>query len=191
MTDDLDAATAVRSGFVLAVHQSDKHRFSKTPQHSITLLKGLGVEGDAHCGATVQHRHDKKKEPLRPNRRQVHLLQRELLDEMNGKGFQVFPGNMGENISTSGIDLLGLPTGTHLQVGDEVVIEVTGLRFPCVYIERFRPGLLAHMSQKQPDGTLAHKAGVMGIVVRGGIIYPNDPIGVQLPDGAPLPLQPV
>lgn len=178
-------------GVIVAVHQSDKHRFSKTPQHSITLLEGLGIEGDAHCGVTVQHRHDKKKDPVRPNLRQVHLLPTELLDEVNAKGFQVFPGSLGENISTRGIDLLGLPTGTRLHMGDEAVIEVTGLRYPCIYIERFRPGLLALMSEKRSDGVLTHKAGVMGIVVRGGVIYPSDPIRVLLPGGTHLPLQPV
>lgn len=185
----MDAMNAV--GRVVAVHQSGKHRFSKTPQHSIALLEGLGIEGDAHCGATVQHRYDKKKDPLRPNLRQVHLLQTELLDDVNGTGFQVFPGNLGENISTRGVDLLGLPTGTRLQVGDEAVIEITGLRFPCVYIERFQPGLLALMSEKRFDATTAHKAGVMGIVVCSGVIYPNDTIAVRLPDGVHMPLQPV
>jgi len=176
---------------IVAVHQSNKHRFSKTPQHSITLLEGLGVEGDAHCGVTVQHRNAKKKDPFQPNLGQVHLLQTELLNEVNGKGFQLFPGNMGENISTKGIDLLSLPTGTRLHAGDEAVIELTGLRYPCVYIERFRPGLLALMSEKRPDGVVAYKAGVMGIVVCGGVLYPNDPISVRLPDGLHFPLQSV
>jgi MOSC domain-containing protein YiiM len=133
----------------------------------------------------------RKKDPLRPNLRQVHLLQTELLDEVNSKGFQLFSGNLGENISTREIDLPGLPTGTRLHVGDEAVIEITGLRFPCVYIERFQPDLLALMSEKQLDETVAHKAGVMGIVIRGGVIYPDDPIGVQLPEGTHMPLQPV
>jgi len=185
------ATTTPETATVLAVHQSGKHNFSKTPQHSVTLLKGLGVEGDAHCGATVQHRHDKKKEPLRANLRQVHLIQTEMLDEVNSKGFQVFPGNLGENISTKGVDLLGLPTGTHLRIGDTAVIEITGLRSPCVYIERFRPGLLALMSETRSDGTSAHKAGVMGIVICGGVIYPDDTIVVLLPDGEHRVLRPV
>ena len=183
--------TAHQTGVVLAVHQSSKHRFSKTPQHSILLLEGLGVEGDAHCGATVQHRHDKKKDPLRPNLRQVHLIAAELIDELNIRGFQVFPGNLGENISTRGIDLSGLPTGARLQFGGDVVIEITGLRTPCIYIDRFRPGLLTLMGGQRAGGKSPPKAGVMGIVARGGVIYPTDPISVQLPDGAHRPLEPV
>lgn len=198
MTDAITAAAAataatmaVATGAVLAVHQSGKHRFSKTPQHSIILLEGLGVEGDAHCGRTVQHRHDMKKETLRPNLRQVHLLQMELLDEVNSQGFQVFPGNLGENISTRGIDLPSLPAGTRLRIGTDAVVEVTGLRTPCVYIERFRSGLLVLMNKALPDGSVASRAGVMGIVRCGGVIYPNDSIAVQLPDGEHRALQPV
>ena len=185
------ATMAATTGAVLAVHQSAKHRFSKTPQHSITLLEGLGVEGDAHCGRTVQHRHDMKKEPLRLNLRQVHLLQMELLDEIEGQGLPIFPGNLGENISTRGIDLLGLPTGTRLRIGTDAIIEVTGLRTPCVYIERFRPGLLVLMNKTLPGGSVISRAGVMGIVRCGGVIYPNDSIAVQLPDGEHRALQPV
>ena len=194
MTDAVTATAATmtaQTGTVLAVHQSAKHSFSKTPQHCITLLEGLGVEGDAHCGRTVQHRYDMKKEPLRPNLRQVHLLQMELLDEVNDQGFPVFPGNLGENISTRGIDLPGLPAGTCLRIGTDAIVEVTGLRTPCVYIERFRPGLLVLMNKTLPDGSVASRAGVMGIVRCGGVIYPNDAIAVQLPDGEHRALQPV
>ena len=143
------------------------------------------------AGATVQHRHDMKKDPLRPNLRQVHLLQTELLDDVNDQGFQVFPGNLGENISTRGIDLPGLPAGTRLRIGTDAIVEVTGLRTPCVYIERFRPGLLVLMNKALPDGSVASRAGVMGIVRCGGVIYPNDAIAVQLPDGEHRALQPV
>ena len=123
------------SPVVVAVHKSEKHDFRKTPSESITLLQGLGVEGDAHCGVTVQHRYDQRKDPARPNRRQVHLIQVELLDEVNGSGFHVAAGDLGENISVRGIDVLGLPTGTQLQLGTNAIVELTGLREPCVLID--------------------------------------------------------
>jgi MOSC domain-containing protein YiiM len=177
--------------FVVAVHSSGKHEFSKATRDSITLLEGLGVEGDAHFGATVQHRWDMKRDPTRPNLRQVHLIQTELLDEVGAKGFHVLPGDMGENISTRGLDLLGLPTGTRLLIGSDVVVEVTGLRNPCVHIETFRKGLLAQVGERGPDGGYIPKAGVMGVVVCGGTVRPNDRIDVRLPEGERMPLMPV
>jgi MOSC domain-containing protein YiiM len=175
---------------VVSVHKSDKHEFSKEGADSITLLEGLGVEGDAHCGATIQHRYDKQKDPTKPNLRQVHLIHTELLDEVNGRGFRVLPGDMGENISTRGLDLLALPTGTRLHIG-EAIVEVTGLRNPCIHIEKFQKGLLAEMAVRKPGGVFVRKAGVMGIVVRGGVARANDPIVVVMPEGEHSPLKPV
>lgn len=176
---------------VLSVHLSPVHKFSKPAQMGIVLREGLGVEGDAHCGATVQHRWDKRHDASKPNLRQVHLLQGEWLDDLAHRGFDVRPGELGENISTRGIDLLALPTGTQLFIGAHAVIELTGLRNPCVYIERFRKGLLAQMGGKQPGKPAAPKAGVMGVVRCGGEVMAGDAIRVQRPEGLQRALKPV
>jgi MOSC domain-containing protein YiiM len=176
---------------VVAVQKSARHHFSK-PQHDhIVLLAGLGVEGDAHCGATVLHVYDRKKDPNRPNLRQVHLIQSELLDELNALGFSLRPGDLGENISTRGLDVLALPTRTQLQIGPEAIVEVTGLRTPCFQIDRFAQGLLPHVGGRGPDGAFLSKTGVMGIVVRGGVVRSDDVIVVRLPSGEHRPLIPV
>jgi MOSC domain-containing protein YiiM len=176
---------------VLAVQRDSKHRFSKEAQPSITLLTGLGIEGDAHCGVTVKHRYHARRDPSQPNRRQVHLLQAELFDEVNAKGFDVKPGDIGENITTRGIDLLTLPEGTRLHIGDNAVVELTGLRHPCVYIDRFQTGLLAAVKEKRADGSVLRKAGVMSIVITGGTVRADDPIRIELPAEPHKPLQPI
>jgi MOSC domain-containing protein YiiM len=171
---------------VVSAHLSPVHGFSKSAQLGIRLLAGLGVEGDAHCGATVQHRHDKRRNPRSPNLRQVHLIQGELLDELQAEGFRVLPGDLGENLSTRGVDLTALPTGTRLRIGDEAVVELTGLRSPCVYIDRYQPGLLARMRAKPPGAPFSVRAGVMAVVVHGGHVGAGDSIAVAHP---PLPWQ--
>ena len=176
---------------VVGVHRNPRHGFSKLPQESVTLLAGLGVEGDAHRGVTVKHRWDAKRDPRRPNRRQVHLLQAELLDEVNTRGFEVKPGDLGENITTRGIDLLGLSTGARLHVGEDAIVEITGLRAPCVYIDRFRKGLLAAVIERRVDGAANYKSGVMAIVVRGGVVRTADAVAIERPPGPHRPLQPV
>ena len=176
---------------VASVHLSPVHKFSKPAQLGIRLLQGLGVEGDAHCGATVQHRYDKSRRPTSPNLRQVHLIQGELLDELQAEGFRVHPGELGENLSTRGIDLTALPTGTRLLLGDEAVVELTGLRNPCVYIERFQAGLLARMRIKPTGSRFSARAGVMGVVVRGGHVVAGDAIAVEHPSEPWRALKPV
>lgn len=166
---------------VTSVHLSPAHKFSKPAQLGIRLLEGLGVEGDAHCGATVQHRYDKRRSPLAPNLRQVHLIQSELLGELEAEGFSVHAGDLGENLSTRGIDLTALPAGTRLRLGDEAVVELTGLRNPCVYIDRFQPGLLAHMRAKRPEAPFSVRAGVMSVVLRGGWVGAGDAVEVTHP----------
>lgn len=156
---------------------------AKVRQDDITLLQGLGVEGDAHCGAQVKHRSDARKDPIRPNLRQVHLLQSELLDEVNGKGFQVRPGDLGENILTRGINLLSLPAGTLLHLGGEAIVQVTGLRNPCIQIERFQAGLLDAVREKRQGAAPIRKMGVMSVVIRGGEVRAGDAIAVHLPAG--------
>jgi MOSC domain-containing protein YiiM len=176
---------------VLGVFVSDKHSFNKYRRESINLLERLGVEGDAHCGKLVQHLWDAKKDPLRPNFRQVHLIHSELLDEVNARGFNVLPGDLGENITTRGIDLLGLPTGARLQIGEDAVVEVTGLRSPCVQINTFQEGLLEAVIERRKGVGLIRKTGVMSVVIRGGVIRNGDAIEVRLPDGPHEPLAPV
>ena len=169
------------SGTILAVSLSPKHGFSKQPQSSIRLLEGQGVEGDAHCGETVQHLYLKRKNAGAPNRMQVHLLQSELLADLRSEGYDLHPGDLGENITTSGMSLLRLPLGTRLHVGTGAVVELTGLRSPCGQIESFRSGLLKQMMEKHDDGTTSARAGVMAIVITGGEVIPDDCIHVELP----------
>ena len=175
-------------GSVVAVSRSPRHKFSKSPEMSIRLLAGLGVEGDAHMGETVKHRSRVRVDPTQPNLRQVHLIHEELFEEVGRAGFQVCPGALGENITTRGIDLLGLPVGTLLRIGDEAVIEVTGLRNPCVQIEGFQGGLLKQVVGRDEGGNLVRKAGIMSVVREGGIVRPGDLLKAELPDGPHRPL---
>lgn len=169
------------SGLIAAVSRSGGHTFSKPNEESMRLLAGLGVEGDAHMGATVKHRSRVRQDPTQPNLRQVHLIHAELQDELRAAGFEVAPGEMGENITTRGVDLLALPTGTRLRLGADAVIEVTGLRNPCVQLNIFQPGLMSAVLDRAPDGALIRKAGVMAIVLTGGDVTPGDPVEVTLP----------
>ena len=197
---------------VLAVCRDDGHAFSKPVQAQIRLVEGLGVEGDAHAGITVQHLSRVRRDPTTPNLRQVHLIQSELFDEATARGFTVTPGDLGENVTTVGLDLLGLPTGTILRLGsDGATVQVTGLRNPCRQINTFQPGLLKVVVGR-PDGVatdsdvalgatggaetidgqpVVRKAGVMAIVVSGGVVRPGDAIEVELPEQPHSPLEPV
>jgi len=166
---------------VTAVSRSASHSFSKRGELGIRLLQGLGVDGDAHLGVTVQHRSRVAVDPTQPNLRQVHLIHEELFDELHAQGFDVTAGQLGENITTRGIDLLGLPTGTRLHIGNEAVVELTGLRNPCVQIDRFRPGLMQAVLGRDADGRLIRKAGVMGIVLASGEVFPGDGIELRFP----------
>jgi MOSC domain-containing protein YiiM len=168
-------------GVVMAVCRNATHAFSKPTRESITLIAGLGVEGDAHMGVTVKHRSRVAADPTRPNLRQVHLISEELHDELRAKGFRVAPGIMGENITTRGIDLLALPRGTKLHIGATAVVEVTGLRNPCVQLDKYQGGLLAAVVSKDAEGNVIRKAGIMSIVVSGGEVRAGDPIKVVLP----------
>lgn len=178
-------------GVVTAVSRSDEYTFTKPVRESITLLAGLGVEGDVHQGVTVKHRSRVAQDPTQPNLRQVHLMHAELFDELRDKGFAVEPGQIGENVTTRGIDLLGLPTGTLLHLGPEAVVEVTGLRNPCVQIDNFSTGLLKEVVGKGPDGELVRRAGIMSIVLAGGEVRPGDEIRVELPAEPHKPLEKV
>lgn len=176
---------------VLAVHRSTSHSFSKYAEDEIALLEGLGVDGDAHAGATVQHRSRVARDPAQPNLRQVHLLHAELFDELVARGHAVFAGDLGENITTRGVDLLALPAGTRLAIGQDAEVELTGLRNPCSQIDRFQPGLTAQVLDRDAAGGLVRKAGVMAVVRRGGMVRPGDAIVVRLPVAPHLPLAPV
>jgi MOSC domain-containing protein YiiM len=178
-------------GSVIAVSSRIGHHFSKTPSLCIRLLKGLGVAGDAHMGETVKHRSRVRKDPMQPNLRQVHLMHAELFDELRAKGFVVQPADLGENITTSGIDLLALPTGTRLHLGASAIVEITGLRNPCIQIDNFQTGLMAATLDRDADGNLVRKAGVMSIVIADGDVRPGDSIRVELPAAPHRALQPV
>jgi len=173
---------------VTAVSRSATHSFSKQNQDSIRLLAGLGVEGDAHQGETVKHRSRVAKDPSQPNLRQVHLIHAELHYELQEAGFIVPAGAMGENVTTRGIDLLALPTGTRLHLGGSAVVEITGLRNPCVQIDRYQTGLMKAVLDKDEKGNLIRKAGVMGIVIAGGEVRAGDAIRVEMPSGTHQPL---
>jgi MOSC domain-containing protein YiiM len=173
---------------VIAVARDDVHAFSKQRVAEIRLVAGLGVEGDSHAGVTVQHRSRVAADPNQPNLRQVHLIQAELFEELAEKGLAVAPAELGENVTTVGLDLLALPCGTLLRLGPEALLEVTGLRNPCVQIERFRPGLLAAVLDYASDGRLIRKAGIMAIVRAGGVVRAGDPIAVTLPTPPHQPL---
>ena len=167
-------------GVVIAVSLGAVHQFSKPVQKSIRLLVGLGVDGDAHLGVTVQHRSRIAKDPTRPNLRQVHLIHEELHDELRADGFQVTPGVVGENITTRGIDLLALPRGARLHIGDAAVVGVTGLRDPCRQLNDYQPGLMAAVLGRDEQGNIVRKAGIMGIVLAAGEVRAGDPIRVEL-----------
>jgi MOSC domain-containing protein YiiM len=176
---------------VVAVHASPKHSFSKQHRECITLIAGLGVEGDAHCGATVRHRSRVERDPTQPNLRQVHLIHSELFDELRAAGFNVAPGDTGENVTTRGIDLLSLPAGSLVHLGADALVEVTGLRNPCYQLDDFQKGLMAATIDRDANGDLIRKAGVMAVVRRGGEVRAGDRIVVDLPLEPHEPLKPV
>lgn len=178
-------------GIVAAVSRSPTHTLSEPNADGIRLLAGLGVDGDAHQGVTVKHRSRVARDPTQPNLRQVHLLHAELLDELRAAGFDVKPGEMGENVTTRGIPLLALPTGTRLHLGAAALAEVTGLRNPCAQLNRIQPGLMAATLERDAHGNLVRKAGIMAIVLESGEVRPGDPVRVELPLAPHRPLEPV
>ncbi|ELP61917.1 MOSC domain-containing protein [Streptomyces turgidiscabies] len=179
------------SGTVVAVSSNGGYSFSKPNRDSVRLLAGLGVEGDVHAGTTVKHRSRMAKDPTQPNLRQVHLIHEELLAEVGEEGFEVAPGELGENITTRGVDLLALPVGTLLHIGDDVVLTVTGLRNPCLQIDHFEDGLLKRVVGRDAAGNVVRKAGIMSIVTEGGEVRPGDTIKAELPSGPHQALRPV
>ncbi len=183
-----DTTDQPAAAVVVAVASDPAHRFSKLVQPSITLVAGLGVAGDAHAGVTVQHLSRMRRDPTQPNLRQVHLVASELFAALDRAGFPVRAGDLGENVTTAGVDLLALPTGTRLSIGGSAVVEVTGLRNPCRQIDGFRDGLLKQVLTRDGDGTVVRRAGIMGIVLAGGAVRTGDRIAVELPPGDRRPL---
>jgi MOSC domain-containing protein YiiM len=173
--------TANGSPVVLGVSKDRHHRFSKRPCESITLLPELGVDGDAHAGVTVRHRSRVAADPTQPNLRQVHLIHAEFFDDAREHGYELSHGDLGENVLTAGLDVLSLPRDTRLRLGEEAVVRVTGLRNPCRQINNFRPGLLKVAITRDKNGELLRRAGIMGVVERGGTVCPGDAIRVELP----------
>jgi MOSC domain-containing protein YiiM len=179
------------SGMVLGVSCDGEHKFSKPPRDRIRLIAGLGVEGDAHLGVTVQHLSRIRRDPTTPNLRQVHLIHAELHDELRAKGFTVTAGDMGENVTTRGVDLLALPLNARLHLGPDAIVEIKGLRNPCVQIDTFEKGMMHACLDKDADGNLIRKAGIMSIVISDGDVRPGDTIRVELPAAPHRPLLPV
>ena len=175
--------------FVQAVSSSATHTMAKANRECIYLLEGLGVQDDAHSGTTVKHRSRVARNPNEPNLRQVHLIHAELLEELRATGFDVQPGRMGENITTSGLDLLGLPVGTRLRLGESAIVEITGLRNPCRQLDGIQSGLMAAVLDKDAAGNLIRKAGVMAIVLSSGEVRPGDAIEIELPPEPHRPLE--
>ena len=178
-------------GIVTAVSRSATHTMSKPNEGSLRLLAGLGVEGDAHLGETVKHRSRVRRDPTQPNLRQVHLIHAELHDELRAAGFEIEPGQMGENVTTRGLDMLALPAGTQLHLGDAAVVEITGLRNPCAQLDGIAQGLMEATLDRDDQGNLVRKAGVMSIVLAAGDVRPGDPILIELPAEPYRPLGPV
>ncbi|THC54035.1 MOSC domain-containing protein [Streptomyces sp. A1499] len=176
---------------VTAVSSNGTYSFTKPNRESVTLLAGLGVEGDVHAGEKVKHRFRVRQGPDQPNLRQVHLMHEELFDELAADGYAVAPGELGENITTRGLDLLGLPTGARLHLGADAVVEITGLRNPCRQIDAFCAGLMKKVVGRDASGAVAHKAGVMSVVLHGGEVRPGDAVEVVLPEGPHHPLKTV
>ncbi len=176
---------------VVAVSRRAGHQFSKVPGENIELVVGHGVADDGHAGATVQHLSRWRRDPTQPNLRQVHLVHAELFDELVEQGFGLSAGDIGENVLTRGVDLLGLPAGSRLSLGLQAIVELTGLRNPCLQLDRFADGLMAAVLDRAADGSLIRKAGAMSIVLAGGEVRAGDSIGVQLPSGRHLPPEPV
>lgn len=155
---------------------------------SIKLVEGDGIEGDAHAGRLVQHSYLVRKDKTQPNLRQVHLIHAELFEHLSAIGHLMGPGDLGENITTSGVDLLGLPTGTRLRIGTDAVVELTGLRNPCAQVDEFQQGLLPHLRYRDEAGEIRRIGGVMGVVVIGGSVGAGDSIEIDLPAAPHLPL---
>lgn len=176
---------------VVALSKDDQHRFSKVPADQLTFRAGYGIEGDTHAGAMVQHRSRVKVDPDQPNLRQVHLIATETLDELRAKGFDVQAATLGENVLTQGVDLLSLPTDALLQLGDSVQVRITGLRNPCAQLDGFQTGLTKALLDRDADGNLIRKAGVMAVVEQGGQVQIGDTIQLQLPPVPHRALAPV
>jgi hypothetical protein len=182
---------AAEIGTVVAVSASPRHSFGKPNHDAIELLAGLGVRGDAHCGETVKHRSRVRQDPTQPNLRQVHLIQAELFAALAPQGFTVTPGSIGENVATRGLDLLGLPRDTLLSFPSGAVIRVTGLRNPCSQLDRYAQGLMSRLIERGDDGRLVRKAGIMAVVLHGGLVRPGDSIAVTRPAPPHVPLDKV
>lgn len=176
---------------VVAVSRRPQHQLAKTPTASIRLIAGEGVEGDAHRGAAVQHLSRVARDPTAPNLRQVHLLHIEMLEELSGAGFGVGAGDIGENILTRGVDLLALPCGALLQIGQEAIVKITGLRSPCMQLNGHTMGLMNALIDRAADDSLVRKAGVMAVVVASGSVRAGETLVIRLPDGPLRPLAPV
>jgi MOSC domain-containing protein YiiM len=188
MEDSVDSGT---TPCVAAVCRSTSHEFSKSAVTAIRLIRGEGVEHDTHRGTKVQHRSRVRRDPDQPNLRQVHLLHSELLEALINQGYKVGAGVLGENITTTGVDLLSLSTNTVLKIGTETQIKITGLRNPCAQLDHYQKGLTGAVLDRTASGDLIRKAGIMAIVLVGGTVRSGDLITVIEPAPPHFSLQPV
>jgi hypothetical protein len=182
-----ETVDSVMRDAVLAVCSDASHRFGKTARLRVRFIEGHGIDDDAHAGAVIRHRYLARREPQLPNDRQVHLLQSELFDDLRTLGYDVGPGELGENVTTRGLKLLELPLGSLLRLGSTAVVELTGLRTPCGYIDKYQKGLKRQMIVRTSDGP-TFRCGAMGIVRASGEVSPADPIAFE---GAPEPWRPL
>lgn len=177
------------AGRLISVNANGEHTFSKHAAGEIELVAGVGVIGDAHAGARVRHRSRVARDPDQPNLRQVHLVDTSLFDELAAAGRHVGPGDLGENLTTEGLDLLGLPTGSLLAIGSTVLLALTGCRNPCGQINGFQSGLLDVVLGRAPLGSPRRSVGPMAVVVSGGTVRPGDEIRIALPPEPHLALE--
>ena len=152
---------------VVGLSIDDGHHFSKRAVERVTMVAGVGIEGDVHAGPLVQHRSRVRVDPNQPNLRQVHLIDDAVFAVAASAGFEIDHGDLGENVTVSGLDVHGLAVGTMLRLGESAFVAVTGLRNPCGQINGLRPGLL-DVLRRADGGDIVRRAGIMGVVVRGG-----------------------
>lgn len=136
---------------VVAVCTSRKKGTKKEPVAEVLIKEDYGVMGDAHADCLTH--------------RQVSLLAMESIDKMRSQGFDLKPGDFAENITTEGIDLVSLPVGTKIMIGDEVILEMTQIGKECH---------TACAIRRQVGDCIMPREGIFARVIRGGTVRPGD-----------------
>ncbi|GIK02293.1 hypothetical protein Aspvir_006342 [Aspergillus viridinutans] len=200
VTSTSASKTTLLTPRILSVSKSSSHSIAKTPVPSITLIPNHGVDGDCHAGQTTQHRAQAQRTP---NLRQVHLVPVETLRELSGRfsaaaaGRNAKPlsaGEIGENITTEGVELSTLPLGTELHFlsgegKEEAIVVLTGVREPGPGMDKCRAGLKNVCVVRDGGRVVRRLAGVMGTVKKGGMLRPGMGIRIVKPASVrPLPV---